>query len=200
MGDCGFFENLRGRHLVLASGSPRRRQLLSQLGVDFDVRGAGDVDESFPAGMPAMDVAPMLARHKGIHYKDTVMLPDEVVVTADTVVIIDSEVLGKPVDEAEAKDMLRRLSGRTHEVVTGINVEWDGGSVCRSAVTRVTFAPLSDSEIDYYVNRFRPLDKAGAYGIQEWIGAVGVKHIEGSFYNVMGLPLHLLANMLKMVS
>lgn len=194
------FDTLKGRRLILASGSPRRRELLAQLGVDFEVKSAGDVDESFTADTPALEVAPMLAKRKAKSYREHYMQPDEVVITADTVVVVDDEVLGKPKDEADARSMLRQLSGRTHTVVTGVAVMWNDKSLCRSVRTDVTFAPLSDDEINYYVEHYRPMDKAGAYGIQEWIGCIGISAISGSYYNVMGLPLRVLYEMLSDIS
>lgn len=191
------FDKLKDRKIILASGSPRRRELLSQLDLEFEVRSAGDVDESFAADVPALDVAPMLARRKAQSYRRQFMRSDEVVITADTVVVVDDMVLGKPHDPADARRMLRLLSDRTHTVVTGVDVECDDKSLCRAVRTDVTFAPLSDAEIDYYVERYRPMDKAGAYGIQEWIGCIGVSGISGSYYNVMGLPLRVLYEMLS---
>ncbi len=199
MEQTGVLDNLSGRKIILASGSPRRRELLSQLGLDFEVKSAGDVDETFAPDTPADEVAGMLARRKGQCYRQRCMKPDEVGITADTVVVVDGKVFGKPVDATDAVRMLRTLSGRVHSVVTGVNIEWAGGSMCRSAHTSVEFAELTDAEIAYYVERYRPMDKAGAYGIQEWIGCIGVKHISGSYYNVMGLPLHLLYTMLRQV-
>ncbi len=196
MSKYSFPDNLSGRHIILASGSPRRKELLSRLGIPFDVARLDEVDESFAPETPAMEVAPMLARRKAEHYRQTHMRSDEVVITADTVVIVDNTVLGKPADENEARRMLEMLSGRTHHVVTGVDVEWTDGSLCRSAITEVTFAPLEGHEIEHYIRQYKPMDKAGAYGIQEWIGCIAISRIEGSFYNVMGLPLHLLYTML----
>lgn len=184
---------LAGHRLVLASGSPRRRQLLGELGVEFTIASVDSVDESFDASTPALDVAPMLAERKARHYLASESWQSgDIVITADTVVVIEGQVLGKPTDAADARRMLHTLSGKTHQVVTGVCVASEEGVVCRRAVTDVTFAPLTDAEIDYYVDTYSPLDKAGAYGIQEWIGLIGIKAISGSYYNVMGLPMRIL--------
>lgn len=190
------------RKIILASGSPRRRELLGELLGGYDaeliVDPVSDVDESYPPSTPALDVAPMLARRKLDAYMDR-RHPDSSVsvVSADTVVIIDGEVLGKPADPDEARRMLHRLSGNTHLVVTGVAVARDNKIDCRRQVTEVTFAPLTDHEIDLYIDRYRPFDKAGSYGIQEWIGQIGIERINGDYYNVVGLPLRLLHTMLS---
>ena len=190
--------------IVLASGSPRRRELLSQFGLPFRVVSAGDVDESFDPATPADEVAPMLALRKATHYLNTALTDNQLAICADTVVIIDGRVLGKPADEAEAVSMLRTLSGRPHRVITGVALAWRDAegqqrTMLDSAVTEVSFARLTDDEIRWYVTHYRPLDKAGAYGIQEWIGAVAVESLNGSYSNVMGLPLHLVYQMLTAV-
>lgn len=187
---------LRRYRVVLASASPRRRELLAQLGVEFDVRPMEGVDESYPAGMPADEVAGYIARKKCRAYM-AALGDGEMVITADTVVVSHGMVLGKPADEEQARRMLMELSGHTHRVVTGVSVATKDKMIVRKAVTDVEFAELTDDEIEYYVTRYRPMDKAGAYGIQEWIGCVGVRRIDGSYYNVMGLPLHVLYTMLK---
>lgn len=172
--------------IVLASHSPRRQELLKGLGVDFSVNVINGIDESYPATMPKEEVAEHLAVNK--HEAYTVG-EDELLITADTIVVVDDEILGKPKDAADARRMLRTISGRTHKVVTGVCLAT--ATECRSfsVVTEVTFRQLRDSEIDYYVERYKPFDKAGAYGIQEWIGYVGVEGIRGSYYNVMGFPV-----------
>lgn len=182
--------------VVLASASPRRRELLSMLGVSFEVKPLGDVDESFPDDLPPRDVALYISRNKSMAAKSLIR-GNELVITADTVVIVNGKVLGKPSGPEEARQMLAELSGKSHTVVTGISVCTADRQETAAAFTDVTFAPLSDDEIDFYVERYRPFDKAGAYGIQEWIGCIGVRSIEGSFYNVMGLPLHLLYTLLR---
>lgn len=186
------------RKLLLASGSPRRRELLDSLGIKVEHAQLHDVDESYPADLSPMKVPEYLSRLKSQAYRSE-LADDEVLVTADTVVVLDGKVLGKPVDEAEAKAMLRSLSGRAHQVVTGVTIATSSSSVTFSEVTDVEFDTLSDSEIDYYVANFKPFDKAGAYGIQEWIGYVGVKGIRGDYYNVMGLPVNSLCRHLKSI-
>ncbi|MCM1483607.1 MAG: Maf family nucleotide pyrophosphatase [Muribaculaceae bacterium] len=187
------------RRLVLASGSPRRRELLGMLGIPFTVELPAECDESYPEILPAEDVPEYLARKKAEAFVRDAS-GAYVAVTSDTVVILDHAVLGKPADEADARRMLHMLSGRTHKVVTGVCLTDGERYESARAVTEVEFAPLTAGEIAYYVSRSRPLDKAGAYGIQEWIGCIGVKRIDGSFYNVMGLPLHLLYTMLRAFS
>lgn len=189
------FDNIREYRVILGSGSPRRKELLAMLDIDFEVRSAGDVDESYPADLPAEKVPLYLARKKSNAFLSG-LRENELVITADTVVICDNNVLGKPADTEEAFRMLKMLSGRKHTVVTGITVATREIQISDTAITEVEFAPLSDETIREYIDRYRPLDKAGAYGIQEWIGAVAVKGINGSFYNVMGLPLHLLTTLL----
>lgn len=186
------------RKLLLASGSPRRRELLDSLGIKVEHAQLHDVDESYPADLSPMKVPEYLSRLKSQAYRSE-LADDEVLVTADTVVVLDGKVLGKPVDEVEAKAMLRSLSGRVHQVVTGVTLATSSRSVTFSEVTDVEFDTLSDSEIDYYVANFKPFDKAGAYGIQEWIGYVGVKGIRGDYYNVMGLPVNSLCRHLKSI-
>lgn len=189
-------QSIRNYRLGLASQSPRRRELLGLLAVPFTVVDSIEVDETYPADLAPHDVPLYLSRLKADAYR-RVMTDKDLFITADTVVIIDGRVLGKPRDTAEAKEMLRRLSGRTHEVVTGVSLFTLSHLESFRAVTRVEFARLDDDEIDAYVDEYRPLDKAGAYGIQEWIGAAGIKSIDGSFYNVMGLPVHRLWTALK---
>lgn len=191
-------ENIKDYDVILASGSPRRRELLGMLDIDFRVDTSHPVDETVPAGLPAEEVAPYLSRLKAEAYP---LGEDEkkLVITADTVVIIDGRVLGKPADEADACRMLESLQGRTQKVITGVTVRTAKGMTIFSALSEVEFAPLSGEEIAYYVGKYRPFDKAGAYGIQEWIGAAGIKGITGSFYNVMGLPVQRLYSHLKTV-
>ncbi len=182
--------------ILLASGSPRRRELLAMIAPDFAVAPGRDVDESYPSDIPAEKVAEYLSKVKADAYID-LLADDEIIITADTVVIIDGRILGKPAGRDDAVAMLRSLSGRRHKVVTGVTVTARDRSISFDETTVVKFAPLSDDEIDAYVDTFRPYDKAGAYGIQEWIGAVGIKGIEGCYYNVMGLPVHTLYHRLK---
>lgn len=182
-------DDLKRYNVILASNSPRRRELLADLGIDFQVKTLKGVDESYPHDLPVLEIAEYISRKKAHAYKSQ-MSADQLIITADTVVILGDEVLGKPADAADARRMLRELSGKTHKVVTGVTIATTCNIKSFSAVTDVEFAPLSDEDINYYVDHYRPLDKAGAYGIQEWIGCMGVRHISGSFYNVMGLPLH----------
>ena len=182
-------EKIKDYNVILASNSPRRRQLLADLGIDFEVRVLKGIDESYPPTLPVMEIAEHISQKKAHAYRQA-MADHELIITADTVVILGDEVLGKPADEAQACHMLRELSGKTHKVVTGVTLATTSKIKSFSVVTDVEFASLSDEDIAHYVNNYKPLDKAGAYGIQEWIGCMGVKHISGSFYNVMGLPLH----------
>ncbi len=174
--------------LVLGSGSPRRKELLEGLGLKFSVE-VRPVDEEVPENMEAGAAAESLAAQKAVpFYQDLQDSAELLLLTADTVVSIDGKLLAKPADEEEAKEMLRRLSGRQHEVVTGFALSWGEQQRCQSVRSVVHMCALSEKLIHYYVSRFRPLDKAGAYGIQEFIGMAGVEKIEGCFYNIMGLP------------
>lgn len=181
-------DNLNKYRIVLASNSPRRRELLSGLGISYEVRVLPDVEESYPATLPVGEIAEYIAREKAEAYK-SVMTDDELLITADTVVVCKGEVMGKPVDEADARRMLHKLSGCTHQVTTGVCLTTTGAHRSFSVTTNVSFKNLSDEEIDYYVANYHPMDKAGAYGIQEWIGYIGVTGLEGSYFNVMGLPV-----------
>lgn len=181
-------ENLKNYHIILASNSPRRRELLGGLSIDFEVRVLGDVDESYPADLPVGEIAEYIAVKKAEAYRQS-MADDELIVTADTVVVCGGEVMGKPVDEADAHRMLRCLSGVRHSVTTGVCLTTCGQQRHFSVTTEVEFKQLSDEEISYYVAHYRPFDKAGAYGIQEWIGYIGCTGLHGSYYNVMGLPV-----------
>jgi len=174
--------------LILASNSPRRKELLAGLGVPFEVRVLQDIDEHYPENLPVNEVARYIAKEKADAYR-RIVAADELIITADTVVIVGDEILGKPVDEADAVKMLKLLSGRTHQVTTGVCLLTAEKERCFDVTTDVTFKALTDEEIHYYVDRYRPFDKAGAYGIQEWIGYIGVTGLNGSYYNVMGLPV-----------
>ena len=175
-------------NIILASNSPRRKELLAGLDVQFEVRIIPGIDESYPETLPTMDIAEYIAQKKAKAYRET-MADDELIITADTIVVLDDKVLGKPKDAAEARCMLHALSGKTHQVVTGVVLTTKELQKHFSVVSNVTFKTLSDNEIDYYVDTYKPMDKAGAYGIQEWIGYVGVTRLEGSYFNVMGLPV-----------
>ena len=181
-------DNLKKYHIILASNSPRRRELLAGLGIDYDVRVLPDIDESYPHDLPASQTAEFIARKKAEAYK-AVMHTDELVITADTVVIVGTQVLGKPHDAADAARMLRLLSGSTHQVITGVCLVSAHSMRSFSVTTDVTFKELTEEEIEHYIEVYRPFDKAGAYGIQEWIGYIGVTGLNGSYFNVMGLPV-----------
>lgn len=173
-------------NIILASNSPRRKELLGGLGVDFEVKVMKGVDEAYPDTLPAKDVAEYISREKASVYD---VADDELVITADTVVIVGDDILGKPKDADDAHRMLREISGRTHQVVTGVCLTTAKEQRSFSVVTDVTFKQLSEEEIDFYIRNHRPYDKAGAYGIQEWIGYIGVTGLNGSYYNVMGFPV-----------
>ena len=162
--------------------------MLAGLGIPFEVRVIEDIDEHFPEQLPASETALYIAKRKAEAYRGQ-MADDELIITADTVVIVGDEILGKPADEADALRMLRLLSGRTHQVTTGVCLMTTKMQRSFDVTTDVTFKTLTDEEIMYYVNRYKPFDKAGAYGIQEWIGYIGVTGLHGSYYNVMGLPV-----------
>jgi septum formation protein len=184
-----------GYKFALLSKSPRRALLLQEMGLEFQVVKPG-IDEVCPDGTPALEVPSCLSRQKALACQD--LLGEDVVkIAADTVVIIDGEILGKPKDKTEAVEMLRKLSGRANQVVTGVTVAWKDKLSVFSEVTDVKFAVLSDEEINFYIDQYRPYDKAGAYGIQEWIGLIGIEAIHGCYYNVMGLPVSRLYRELK---
>lgn len=187
-------DNLKKYNIILASGSPRRKELLEGLGVDFRVEVVNGIEETYPHHLPVEEIPVYLSRLKAHAYQANA---NDLIITADTVVILNGKVIGKPHDEAEAKRMLSELSGNVHTVVTGVTVFTADRVESLSCSSEVEFAPLSDEEIDYYVENYRPLDKAGSYGIQEWIGYMGIKGIKGSFYNVMGLPVQRLYALLK---
>ena len=180
--------------IILASNSPRRQELLRNLGIPFSVR-VKETDESFPADMQADEVARYLAEQKAKAFLGE--LNEELLITADTTVVLADDVLNKPADAAEAFKMLRRLSGTSHQVITGVCLLRHNNLISFSDVTKVYFRQLEDEEIHYYINDFKPFDKAGSYGIQEWIGMIGIEKIEGSYYNVMGLPVEKLYQHLK---
>ena len=188
-------DNLKGKKVILASGSPRRRQLLGGLEIDFTVRLIDGIDETYPDGMAMAEIPKYISRRKAEAYVPT-MASDEIIITADTIVWADGEVLGKPHTPDEAVSMLRRLSGRTHQVVTGVTVLSADRRETFACVTDVTFDTLSEAEMQHYVADYKPLDKAGAYGIQEYIGYIGVTGISGSYFNVMGLPVQKLYRVL----
>ncbi|MBP3757604.1 MAG: septum formation protein Maf [Prevotella sp.] len=174
--------------IVLSSHSPRRRELLSGLDVDFTIRVIQDIDETYPGDLAVAEIPQYLSRKKAEAYLPT-LADDELLITADTVVVVGDEVLGKPSCRDEAVAMLHQLSNRSHQVITGVSLTTRTKQRSFNVTTHVTFKELTDDEIAYYVDKYQPFDKAGAYGIQEWIGYIGVTSLEGSYFNVMGLPV-----------
>lgn len=189
-------ENLKKYQITLASNSPRRKELLSGLNLDYKVKILPDIDETYPDTLKGEDIPLYIARKKAEAYK-SIMSKNELIITADTIVYTDGEVLGKPKDEADARRMLHALSGRSHQVITGVCITTSGFQRSFASVTEVTFDTLTDEEIDFYISTYSPMDKAGAYGIQEWIGFIGVSKLNGSYFNVMGLPVQRLYRELK---
>ncbi len=191
-------DNLKKYKVILASNSPRRKELLAGLGVDFEVRTLPDVDESYPDCLQGGDIPLYISKEKANAYRN-LMQPDELMITADTIVWMDGEVLGKPKDRDDALRMLRAMAGHTHEVFTGVCLTTAGHQHSFIARTEVCFSLLTEEEIVYYIDNCHPMDKAGAYGVQEWIGFIGVESISGSYYNVMGLPVQKLYRELQKV-
>ena len=182
--------------ILLASNSPRRQELLADLDIEFSTFVKKDIDESFPSDMDAQKVAAFLSKKKAEAYREDIK-DGFLIITADTVVIQDDIILGKPENKEEAVAMIKALSGKKHKVITGVSLTTKAKQHTFSSTTEVTFASLSDEEINYYIDKYKPYDKAGAYGIQEWIGYIGVQHISGSYFNVMGLPVQQLYTTLK---
>lgn len=189
-------DNLKKYRIILASNSPRRKELLAGLGVDYEVRTLPDVDESYPETLQGGDIPLFISKIKADAYK-TLLQPDELMITADTIVWMDGMVLGKPRNKLGAIEMLRQLSGGVHYVYTGVSITTQTRQESFYVATEVRFANLTDEEIEYYVDTYQPMDKAGAYGVQEWIGYIGVENIKGSYFNVMGLPVQRLYTELK---
>lgn len=189
-------KNLSHYHIILASKSPRRRELLAGLGIEFETRVIPGIAEDYPEGLSGEEIPQYISREKANAYRAS-LKENDLLITADTIVYADGMVLGKPHDTADAHRMLTLLSGKTHQVVTGVSLTTTHGQQTFASVTDVTFTRLTKEEIDFYIDHYKPFDKAGAYGIQEWIGYVGVTRIEGSFYNVMGLPVQRLYGELK---
>ena len=183
-------------HIILASNSPRRRELLSGLGLDYEVRTLPGIDESYPDTLQGEEIPVYISSKKASAYLDA-LKDNELLITADTIVWLDGRVLGKPADEDEARQMLRDLSAKTHQVITGVTLATTTFQKSFASVSQVTFASLTEEEISYYVSHYHPMDKAGSYGVQEWIGFIGVERIEGSYFNVMGLPVQRLYRELK---
>ncbi len=193
------FRLVEGYKVILASNSPRRKELLGGLGIAFEVRTLSDIDESYPNALRGEDIPMFISGKKAEAYKQG-MADDEMIITADTIVYDNGQVLGKPKNRGEAVQMLKELSGHAHEVITGVSIVTKKKTVQFASTSKVTFAALTDEEIAYYVDTYKPYDKAGAYGIQEWIGYVAVTRIEGSYFNVMGLPIQKLYSELKKIS
>lgn len=181
-------------NIILGSQSPRRKELLAGLDIPFTTKVISGLEETYPDTLQGEEIPIYLAEQKADAYT---LEDNDLLITADTIVWLDGHVYGKPADEAEAREMLRSLSGKTHDVITGVCVRTNKKNVSFASTTKVRFAELTDAEIEHYVNKYRPMDKAGAYGIQEWIGYIGVEHIEGSYFNVMGLPIQKLYTVLK---
>ena len=179
------FKNLINKKIILASKSPRRQELLRGLGIPFEIR-TKEIDEDFPNTIDTIDVASFLAKKKAEAFELSI---DEILITSDTAVLLTNRILNKPQNTEEAIEMLKSLSGKTHKVCTGVCIKSIEKEVLFSDFTTVTYKPLSTDEIEYYIKHFKPFDKAGSYGIQEWIGFIGIEKIEGCYYNVMGLPL-----------
>ena len=191
-------DNIKDYKIILASASPRRRELLAGLDLDFLVKSLPDVDESFPETLAGGEIPLYISKKKADAYLPS-MADDELVITADTIVWLDGKALGKPVDEADARRMLHNMSGKTHAVFTGVTITTKNEQRSFVAQSNVRFAVLNDDEVDYYIQKYKPMDKAGAYGAQEWIGYIGMENIEGSYFNVMGLPVQRLYSELKKI-
>ena len=183
------------KKVILASKSPRRQELLKQLGVEFEIQVL-NIDEAYPPEISPFDVPEYLARLKGDPYNGKVA-KNTVVITSDTVVIYQNRILGKPNDKTDALSMIQELSGKEHYVVTGVCLQFYNRKISFSNSSKVTFDKITEDEARFYVNKFEPLDKAGAYGIQEWIGQAKIQKIDGCYYNIMGLPLNKLYNALS---
>lgn len=190
-------DNLQKYNIILASNSPRRRELLVRMGLDFKVRPLVGIDETFPKTLKGEEIVKHIAREKAEAYLSVMESPNELIIAADTLIFLEDEILGKPRDYQEAKAMLEKLSGRTHQVMTGVCVITKEKKEVFAETTHVRFSLLDETEIDYYIKQYLPFDKAGGYGIQEWIGYVGVEQFNGSYFNVMGLPTQSLYKVLK---
>jgi septum formation protein len=180
--------------ILLASNSPRRKELLKELGFDFEVVSV-DCDELYPNYLEVDQVAAYLSELKSNAFR--ALNEGELLITADTIVALDEEILGKPKNEVHAKEMLQKLSGKTHQVYTGITLKTLSKTITKTDVAHVEFEAITNDELDFYIHKYRPFDKAGSYGIQEWLGMAKIKHIQGSFYTIMGLPTHLVYALLK---
>lgn len=182
--------------VLLASNSPRRKELLQGIDVDFEIKVLPNIDESYPSSLPVEEVAEFIAEKKASSYTNN-LKEDELLITADTVVILDGAIFGKPNNKEEAKKMLTALSGKAHRVISGVSLASIEKQISFSVTSEVLFSELTSEEIEYYIDRYSPFDKAGSYGIQEWIGYIGVEHLSGSYFNIMGLPIQRLYQELK---
>ena len=192
-------DKLNNYNIILASGSPRRKQLLSEMGIQFQVH-AGSVSEEYPKNMVPQEIAEYLSKIKAQGFDENELTENSLLIAADTIVTQKGKVMGKPEDRTDAFRILKQLSGNSHEVITGVTLKMLSKQKTFSVSTLVYFKELSEKEIEYYIDNFKPYDKAGAYGIQEWIGHVAIEKIEGSYFNVMGLPTHqLYEELLKIV-
>ncbi len=178
---------LQKRQLILASGSPRRKSFLQDLGLEFEIR-IKEIIEAYPVHLKGKEISEYLAKLKAVPFLEE-LKEDDILITADTIVWLEGRALGKPKNKQEARQMLRSLSNKTHEVISSVALTTLKNQVITSDKTKVSFKDLSDKEIDYYIDNFKPFDKAGGYGIQEWLGFIGVKRIEGSYFNVVGFPV-----------
>jgi len=188
-------DNLKDKKIILASKSPRRQELLKGLDIEFEIR-TKDIDEDYPSNLRPNDVPSYLADLKAAAF-DRELKDNEIIITSDTIVILFGDILEKPKSEEEAKSMIRRLSGKTHTVVTAVCIKSRSKKELFSDQTKVTFSKLDEEEIDYYISNYKPFDKAGSYGVQEWIGYVAIDKLEGSYFTVMGFPLHKVYKSLK---
>lgn len=189
-------DNLKKYNIVLASNSPRRKELLQRMGVNFKVRTLFGIDESYPDSLRGEDIVRYISRNKAQAYRSS-MAPNELLITADTIVYVEGEVMGKPKTAEQAKEMLHKLSGKSHQVITGVTIVTADRTEDFGVTSQVKFAEITDEEINFYVDNYLPFDKTGAYGIQEWIGIVAVEEIKGSYFNVVGLPVQRLYQKLK---
>ena len=192
-----FFNMIKMKKIILASNSPRRKELLGGLDIPFEVKNINGLDESFSDDLKGEEIPLFLSEKKSDAYSEFWSKPDSIVITADTIVWMNNKVLGKPKDREEALEMLRSMSGKSHYVYTGVCVRSAEKKISFVCSSEVRFANLEESEIEYYVDKYQPYDKAGSYGVQEWIGYIGVEHINGSFYNIMGLPIQRLYTVMK---
>ncbi len=189
-------ENLKKYNILLASKSPRRQNLLKELGIKFNTITNINTNETYPDNIDIIKVPEYLAKKKAQSYTK-IIINNNLLITADTIVILNNQIINKPHNKQNAKEILNKISGKEHTVITGVCITSEKKQICFSEKSKVFFDNLTNQEIDYYINKYNPIDKAGAYGIQEWIGYIGIKKIEGSFYNIMGLPIQKLYKHLK---